>query len=39
MERHYNAAFQALLARVGGANWRVTRHTFTTELAYLIERG
>jgi 16S rRNA (guanine(1405)-N(7))-methyltransferase len=38
MERHYDAAFHALLDRVGGAAWRVTRHTFTTELAYLIEK-
>ena len=39
MERHYDESFHALLARVGGSSsWRVTRHTFATELAYLIER-
>jgi 16S rRNA (guanine(1405)-N(7))-methyltransferase len=39
MERHYNAQFQALLARVGGDKWQVTRHVFATELAYLVERN
>lgn len=38
MERHYDAQFQALLARVGGDSWQVTRHVFATELAYLVER-
>jgi hypothetical protein len=38
MERHYDAQFQALLARVGGKDWKVARHVFATELAYLIER-
>ncbi|HEU0028396.1 MAG TPA: hypothetical protein VFQ25_14885 [Ktedonobacterales bacterium] len=38
MERHYDESFHALLARIGGSHWRVTRHTFPTELAYLIER-
>jgi 16S rRNA (guanine(1405)-N(7))-methyltransferase len=38
MERHYNTAFHSLLARAGGSSWRVTHHTFATELAYLIER-
>ncbi|HEX9037624.1 MAG TPA: hypothetical protein VF808_11605 [Ktedonobacterales bacterium] len=38
MERHYDGAFHELLTRVGGSSWRVTRHTFATELAYLIER-
>ena len=38
MERHYDDSFHALLARIGGSHWRVTRHAFPTELAYLIER-
>lgn len=38
MERHYDESFHALLARIGGSHWRVTRHVFPTELAYLIER-
>jgi 16S rRNA (guanine(1405)-N(7))-methyltransferase len=38
MERHYDAQFQSLRARVGGDIWKVTRHLFATELAYLIER-
>lgn len=38
MERHYDESFGALLARIGGSHWRVTRHVFATELAYLIER-
>jgi hypothetical protein len=38
MERHYDESFHALLVRIGGSDWRVTRHTFPTELAYLIER-
>jgi 16S rRNA (guanine(1405)-N(7))-methyltransferase len=38
MERHYDESFHALLARIGGSHWRITRRTFPTELAYLIER-
>lgn len=37
MERHRDAAFHARLARVGGEQWRFTRHTFAIEFAYLIE--
>jgi 16S rRNA (guanine(1405)-N(7))-methyltransferase len=39
MERTYDAQFRALLARVGDEDWKVTRHVFATELAYLIERN
>lgn len=38
MAFHYDEAFHALLARVGGASWRVTRQLFSAEITYLIER-
>jgi 16S rRNA (guanine(1405)-N(7))-methyltransferase len=38
MERHYDERFHALLARLGGSSWHITRHVFASELAYVVER-